>query len=47
VLESLKELTNYYLDRVHEPERSRFAEDLRQHTLLHAGQTLGVEFGPG
>ena len=47
VLESLKELTNYYLERVHEPERSRFAEDLRQHTLLHAGQTLGVEFGPG
>lgn len=47
VLESLKEVTNYYLERVHEPEKSPYAEDLRQHTLLHAGQTLGVEFGPG
>ena len=47
VLESLKEVTSYYLDRVHVPEKSPMAEDLRQHTLLHAGQTMGVEFGPG
>jgi hypothetical protein len=47
VLESLKEVTVYYLGRLNEPEKSPMAEDLRQHTLLHAGQTMGVEFGPG
>lgn len=47
VLEALKEITTYYLDRTHVPEDSPMAEDLRQHTLLHAGQTMGVEFGPG
>jgi hypothetical protein len=47
VIESLKEVTNYYLDRVNEKEKSPWAEDLRQHTLLHAGQIMGVEYGPG
>jgi Otopetrin len=47
VLESLKEITVYYLDRVDEPEKSPMAENLRLHTLSHAGQTMGVEFGAG
>lgn len=47
VLEALKEITVFYLGRTDEPEQSPMAEDLRQHTLLHAGQTMGVEFGPG
>lgn len=47
VLEALKEMTVFYLDRTHEPEQSPMAEDLRQYTLLHAGQTMGIEYGPG
>lgn len=47
VKEALIEVTDYYVGRAHLPEKSPFAEDLRQHTLTHAGQTMGVEFGPG
>lgn len=47
VLEALKEITAWYLDRVHHPEDSPMAEDLRRHTLQHAGHTMGVELGPG
>jgi hypothetical protein len=47
VLEALKEITAFYLGRVHHPEDSPMAEDLRRHTLQHAGQTMGVELGPG
>lgn len=47
VLESLKEVTGYYIARGNEPEPSPIAEDLRQHTLIHAGMTMGTELGPG
>ena len=47
VLEALKEITEYYLGRVHDPEDTQMADDLRRHTLQHAGQTMGVEFGSG
>jgi hypothetical protein len=46
VLESLKEITAHYIARGNEPEKSPIAEDLRQHTLINAGQTMGVELGP-
>ncbi|CRK93108.1 CLUMA_CG006518, isoform C [Clunio marinus] len=46
VLEAQKEITAYYLDRVNEPEENQFAENLRQHTLIHAGMTMGTELGP-
>lgn len=47
VLEALKEITGFYLTRVSNHEDSPMAEDLRRHTLRHAGQTMGVELGPG
>lgn len=47
VLESLKEITAYYIARRSEPESSPIAEDLRQHTLIHAGMIMGTELGPG
>jgi endonuclease V-like protein UPF0215 family len=47
VLESLKEITGYYIARGNEPEPSPIAEDLRQLTLSYAGMTLGTELGPG
>lgn len=47
VLESLKEITTYYIARGNEPEKSPIAEDLRQHTLTYAGMTMKTELGPG
>jgi hypothetical protein len=47
VLESLKEITNYYTERAHKKEDNQFLENLRQHTLQYAGMTMGVELGPG
>lgn len=47
VLESLKEVTAHYIARGNEPEKSPIAEDLRRHTLIHAGMTMGTELGPG
>lgn len=47
VLESLKEVTAHYIARGNLPEKSPIAEDLRQHTLIHAGMTMGTELGPG
>lgn len=47
VLESLKEVTAYYIGRRDQPENNQIAEDLRQHTLIHAGMTMGTELGPG
>ena len=47
VLESLKEVTAFYIARRNDPEPNAIAEDLRQHTLNYAGLTMGVELGPG
>lgn len=47
VLESMREITVYYIARGIEPEKNPIAEDLRQHTLVHAGMTMGTELGPG
>lgn len=47
VLEALKEITAYYTERAHKKEDNEFLENLRRHTLQHAGMTMGVELGPG
>lgn len=47
VLESLKEVTAHYIARGNQEEKSPIAEDLRQHTLMYAGMTMGTELGPG
>lgn len=47
VLESLKEVTGYYIARGNEPEANPIAEDLRQFTINHAGMTMKTELGPG
>ena len=47
VLESLKEITVYYAARRNETEDNPIAEDLRRHTLIYAGMTMGTELGPG
>lgn len=45
VLESLKEVTAFYIARRRLPEEDPILEDLRKHTLAHAGMTNGVELG--
>lgn len=47
VLESLKEITGHYIARRNETEKTPWAEDLKDHTLMYAGMTNGVELGPG
>lgn len=46
VLESLKEITAFYITRKDIPETSQIAEDLRVNTLKYAGLTMGVELAP-
>jgi hypothetical protein len=46
VLESLKEVTVYYLVRKDIPENNRIAEDLRLDVLKFAGYALNVETKP-
>lgn len=47
MLESLKEITVHYIGRRNETEKSPMAEDLKDHSLMYAGMTMGVEYGPG
>lgn len=47
VLEALKEITAHYIGRRNETEKSAMAEDLKEHSLMYAGMTMNVEYGPG
>jgi hypothetical protein len=47
VVESLKEMTNYYLKHGPKPDDNEFEKANRQHILRNAKMVLGTELGPG
>jgi hypothetical protein len=51
VLESLKEITSFYMVKRNQSEPNSvpdlIAEDIQRNVLKYAGMTMGVELGPG